>query len=250
MACCVVVYTSCAGANPGSQGSRDARVTTEALALVDRTRNRPVPVVIYTDAERPERARRKLAVISHGYGGKNTDYSFVAAYLASRGYCVLSVQHEIPGDEPLPRTGKAYEARMPSWKRGVENITFVIAETKKTRPDLDYAELVLIGHSHGGDTSMLFAREHPDLVSAVVSLDSRRMPFPRAKRPRVLSLRSSDQLPDDGVLPPTNEQAALGMTVVELPATLHNEMCDAGTTAQKTEMLRYIDEFLGGERPR
>jgi predicted dienelactone hydrolase len=229
-----------------AQGSHDVSVKTETLPLVDSARNRQVPVAIYTGT--PQSARKlKPAIISHGYGARNTDYSFIATYLATHGYYVASIQHEVPGDEPLPRTGNPYETRKPSWERGVQNILFVIGELKKTHPELDYTQLLLVGHSHGGDTSMLFAEEHPALVHTVISLDNRRMPFPRTKQPRIFSLRSSDLPADDQVLPSAEEQARLGMKVIKLPATIHNDMSDVGTAEQKAEMIRYIDAFLQGK---
>jgi predicted dienelactone hydrolase len=234
---------------PATQQTQAARrpaavpVKTDTLALIDPARNREIPVALYTDAS-PQARPRRLAIISHGYGGKNTDYTFIATYLATHGYAVASIQHEVPGDEPLPRTGNPYETRKPSWERGVQNILFVIGEMKKRHPDLDDRQLVLIGHSHGGDTSMLFAHEHPTLVRAVISLDNRRMPFPRTNKPRLFSLRSSDQPADDGVIPSAEEQAKFGMKVVKLPATIHNDMWDGGTAEQKAEIIRYLDEFM------
>ena len=91
---------------------------------------------------------------------------------------------------------------------------------------------------------MLFATETPGEVSAVISLDSRRMPFPRVPRPRILSLRSSDQVADDGVLPTPEEQTKFGIRLVKLPATIHNDMWDGATDVQKSEMLAPILEFL------
>jgi predicted dienelactone hydrolase len=224
-------------------GPTEAGVTIETLSLVDEARNRSVPAVIYTDATQQLRGP-PLAIISHGYGGKNTDYGFIANHLATHGYYVASIQHEIPGDEPLPKTGNPYNTRKPSWERGVQNILFVIGELKTRRSDLDLAKLLLVGHSHGGDTSMLFAQEHPDLVHTVISLDNRRMPFPRTSKPRLFSLRSNDQPADEGVLPTPEEQTKLGIRIVKLPSTIHNDMCDSATEAQKAEMIRYIDEFL------
>ncbi|HVF72761.1 MAG TPA: alpha/beta fold hydrolase [Chthoniobacterales bacterium] len=223
--------------------SAAARVNVEAVALIDKARNRQVPVVIYTDATQQLRGPR-LAIISHGYGGKNTDYAFLANYLATHGYYVASIQHEIPGDAPLPKSGNPYETRKPSWERGVQNILFVIGELKRRRSDLDAANLVLIGHSHGGDTSMLFAHEYPDRVHTVISLDNRRMPFPRTKKPRLFSLRSNDQAADDGVIPSPEEQKEFGMRVVQLSGTKHDDMWDGGTVEQKDEIIRYIAEFL------
>jgi predicted dienelactone hydrolase len=237
------VFGLFAGEPLRAQSSTQANVATETLPLVDEARHRSVPVVTYTDASKQTR-RPTLAIISHGYGGKNTDYGFIANYLATHGYYVASIQHEIPGDEPLPKTGNPYETRKASWERGVQTILFVIAELKKRRPDLDVGNLLLVGHSHGGDTSMLFAQEHPALVHTVISLDNRRMPFPRTSKPHLYSLRSSDQPADDGVLPSPEEQAKFGIVVAKLPATIHNDMSDAATAEQKAEMLRHIDAFL------
>jgi hypothetical protein len=142
-------------------------------------------------------------------------------------------QHEIAGDEPLPTTGSPYETRKPSGERGVQNILFVIGEFKKRRPDLDYGQLLLVGHSHGGDTSMLFAQEDAALVHTVISLDNRRMPFPRARKPRILSLRSSDQPADGGVIPSAAQQAKFELTVIKLPATIRNDMWDGASVARR-----------------
>ena len=70
------------------------------------------------------------------------------------------------------------------------------------------------------------------------------MPFPRAIRPRVLSLRSSDQVADPGVLPTPAEQAQFGTTLVPLQNTAHNEMSDGATKAQQQEMSAVIARFL------
>jgi pimeloyl-ACP methyl ester carboxylesterase len=238
-----LVIAFLASAAPQTLYGKDASVAVETLSLVDDSRHRPVPVVIYADTTQQIRGPR-LAIISHGYGGKNTDYGFIANYLATHGYYVASIQHEIPGDEPVPKSGNPYDTRKPSWERGVQNILFVIGELKKRRSDLDTEHLLLVGHSHGADTSVLFATEHPDLVDTVISLDNRRMPFPRTARPRLFSLRSSDQPADDGVLPSPEEQTKFGIKVIKLPATIHNDMWDGATAEQKAEMIRYIDEFL------
>jgi len=109
---------------------------------------------------------------------------------------------------------------------------------------LYYHNLVLIGHSNGGDMCMLFAQQHPQLVAKVISLDNRRMPFPRTAHPRIYSLRSSDQPADEGVLPTAEEQAQYHMRIIQLPNTMHNDMGDHGTDEQKQEIVRYILEFL------
>lgn len=133
-----------------------------------------------------------------------------------------------------------------SWQQGVRNILFVIDHVARTRPDVDASRVLLVGHSHGGATSVLLARDRPSQVSAVITLDNRRMPFPRTATLKVLTLRSSDQPADEGVLPTPAEQSTLGMSVVRLPATIHNDMWDGATAAQKAEMLGHIERFLRG----
>ncbi|MGY0035925.1 hypothetical protein [Pedobacter sp. NJ-S-72] len=92
--------------------------------------------------------------------------------------------------------------------------------------------------------AILFATEHPELVDKVISLDNRRMPFPRVKSPKIMSLRSSDQPADEGVLPSIEEQQKSGIKVINLKNTKHGEMDDSGNEDQKTEINNLILGFL------
>ncbi|XWW48128.1 alpha/beta hydrolase [Fibrella sp. USSR17] len=215
---------------------------TEALLLVDSARQRPVPVIMYRMVEK-KADKAKLAIISHGYGGKYTDYSFIATTLVRLGYVVASIQHEVPGDEPIATTGNLRKTRRPNWERGVASIRFVAQTLRRTDPTIDGRQLLLVGHSNGGDMSMLFAATYPAEVANVISLDNRRMPLPRTKRPRLLSIRSIDQVADPDVLPTPTEQHTFGITVIQLPV-LHNDMWDGATDQQKRAMTDAITRFL------
>lgn len=222
-------------------------VKTTKLEFLDANRNRVIPVLLYSAIEKggSQSTSKKIAIINHGYGGKNTDYFFIASNLVARGYVVASIQHELPSDEPLPTTtDNIYEARKPSWERGAQNILFVIQELKKTNPNLNYKKLLLIGHSHGGDTIMIFVREHSKLVNKVISLDNRRVPIPRVKKPKILSIRSSDQVADSGVLPTLKEQKKFNIKIIKLENTFHNDMWDGGTAVQKQQINEIISRFL------
>src|SRR6516165_1025391 len=77
----------------------------EAVELFDSKRGRPVPVevTVRRDSEVAAMAGLKklpVAILNHGNTVKNTEYSFVANVLALRGYLVLSIQHDLPGDPP------------------------------------------------------------------------------------------------------------------------------------------------------
>ncbi|WP_236943308.1 alpha/beta hydrolase [Hymenobacter sp. PAMC 26628] len=187
---------------------------------------------------------RKLALLNHGYGGQNTGYQFVARNLVAHGYYVVSIQQDLPTDEPMPLTGDIYQSRYPFWERGVQTMLFTCQAIYRRNPALKRGHLLLAGHSNGGDMVMLFAQEHPKLVEKIISLDNRRVPFPRQRWPRVLSLRSSDQVADPGVIPIPEEQARFGTLVIALPATIHNDMWDGATELQKQEMGKWISQFL------
>jgi predicted dienelactone hydrolase len=223
-------------------------VKVDSLVLLDKSRNRAVPVALYLPDTKRNLPNQQVIILSHGYGGNkggdNKAYTYLTEFLASQGYFVASIQHELPTDELLPLTGKPQEVRRPNWERGVQNILFVIDELKRSKPMLDYKHLTLIGHSNGGDMSMLFAHKYPDKVDKVISLDNRRMPFSRVERPKILSLRSSDQVADEGVLPTSEEQQKYKMRVVKLQNTIHNDMDDHANAAQRKEINDYILDFL------
>jgi predicted dienelactone hydrolase len=207
----------------------------QELELIDAPRGRAVPVVLY--GATPGRAK-PLALISHGYGGRNTDYSFLAEALAARGYVVASVQHELANDPPMPTKGDPAVVRRPWWDRGAANLLFVIREMRSRRL-ADRSPVLLVGHSNGGDSSMVFAARFPAMVRAVFTLDNRRMRMPRTKRPQICSVRSSDQPADPDVLPTLAERKRFGMVIGSVPV-IHNDMWDGATGAQKQAMLGWL----------
>jgi ribosomal protein S3AE len=62
--------------------------------------------------------------------------------------------------------------------------------------------------------------------------------------PRILSIRSSDQVADKGVLATVEEQKQFGIRIIQLPATLHNDMWDGATQSQKQEINKAISDFI------
>jgi dienelactone hydrolase len=211
------------------------------LKLIDAPRGRAVPVALY--GATPGKPR-PLALVSHGYGGTNKAYSFIAEALAERGYVVASVQHELEGDPPMPTTGEPAIVRRPWWEQGAANLAFVIREMRARRL-ADGGPVLLVGHSNGGDSSMLFAARHKRLVSGVFTLDNRRMRMPRTSRPRICSVRSSDQPADPEVLPTAAEQRRHRMVIGTVPGLVHNDMWDGATPAQKRAMLGWLWRCLG-----
>lgn len=237
----IALVAGCRGPRALSRAGAGCRTATRQFT--NPVTHRLIPVRTYAPAS-GQIAGLKVALLNHGYGVANRRYAFIARNLVAHGYFVLSVQQVLPTDAPLPSTGNPAQVRRPAWERGVQSLRTVLAELPRAYPGLDLGHTLLVGHSFGGDVVMLFAQEYPAEVERVISLDNCRMPLPRQARPRVLSLRSSDQQPDTGVLPTAAEQAALGMRIVALPATRHGEMDDHATKAQRQEINRYISEFL------
>src|SRR5215469_2032183 len=145
-----------------------------------------------------------IAVISNGNTVKNTEYSFLANALAARGYLVASIQQDLPSDPPLmTKIGMPYVGRRGIYMRCEANILFVLGELQKRIPHAEYDHLTMVGHSNGGDVSMYFAHQHPELVSKVITLDNLRVPFVTGDGMKILSFRSKDPhfKTDPGVLP-------------------------------------------------
>lgn len=128
-------------------------------------------------------------------------------------------------------------------KRGAK-YSLCFKRIQKLKKELDFKHVTLIGHSNGGDMSMLFAHMYPDLVDKVISLDNRRMPFPRSKQPKIYSIRSSDQIADEGVLPDVTEQAKFGMKIVKLDNVTHDQMDNYANQDQRVEINKWVLNFL------
>src|SRR4029079_4508687 len=187
-----------------------------------------------------------VAIINHHSPVKNTEYSFLANIFAWRGHLAISTQHDLPTDPPMvTKVGEPYVGRLPQIQRGVANIHFAINEMKKLQPNADYNRVTMVGHSMGGDISMYFAREYPDEVKKVVTLDNLRVPFLTEGKFKILSFRSKDNQfkPDPGVVPGAEECEKAGITVVDT-GFQHNDMRDTGPDNAKNSIQSMLDKSL------
>lgn len=216
------------------------------IDIYDTSRQRLIPLAIYSPLQNFK--PKGVVLMNHGYGrnvgGSYQTYSAITRKLASEGYFVISIQHELPDDDLLAMDGNLYETRMPNWQRGVENILFTINEIKKIRPDLDWKNLNLLGHSNGGDMVMLFATQYPEYAKRVISLDHRRMPMPLSASPKLYSLRGCDFEADKGVLPSVSDQRKYSIKIVQFDDIKHGDMDDKGSAYQLDKINNYILEFL------
>jgi len=187
-----------------------------------------------------------VAVINHGNTVKNTEYGFLANVFAARGYLVVSPQHDLPTDPPMvTKPGELYVGRLPQILRGVANIHLAMQEMKKVQPNADYERVTMVGHSMGGDITMYFAKQYPDEVKKVVTLDNLRVPFVTAGKFKILSFRSKDPQfkTDPGVIPTDEECEKAGIKVVKTDFQ-HNDMRDTGPDDAKNSIQGMLDRFL------
>ena len=237
------LFTGCLTGNKAAN-SKAYTFKRDTLTLFDKDRNRAIPIAIY----KPRIDSPKIVIFSHGYGqnkgGDYLAYSYLTAFLAAKGYFVVSIQHELATDSLIPNTGIPQIVRRPFWERGADNILFVINELKKSNPALNFKHITLIGHSNGADMTALFPQKYPGIVEKIITLDNRRMALPITADPKVYSLRSSDQPADGGVLPTGEEQKKYGMTIIKLPNTIHNNMDNKANTRQRKEITNYVLTFL------
>jgi len=222
-------------------------ITVERLELFDYSRNRSIPVALYYLDSLT--IKQPMVVFNPGYnenqGTPYLNYAYLNTFLAQHGYFVVSIQHELPSDDPLATTGNLREKRMPHWENSVQNILFVVSELKTRLPNLDDKRVNVIGHSNGGDISMLFATEYPKKTRKAISLDNRRMPIPAIDTLKIYSLRANDLPADKGVIPTVEQQVKHGMSILTLSNTKHVEMCDdTATEEQKKEIQEYVLKFL------
>jgi predicted peptidase len=241
------LLTSCSIFGKIDQDKSHFKFSLDTLKLYDQSRQREIPIAIYKPTSKVS-GKQRLVIFSHGYGqnkgGDYLAYSYLTEFLVTKGFFVVSIQHELATDSLLPLTGNLQIVRRPFWELGADNILFVINELKKTNPHLDFKHITLIGHSNGGDMTALFPQKYPNTVERIISLDNRRMQLPKTKNVKVYSLRSSDQPADEGVLPTEDEVKKYKMKILKLENTIHNEMDDKANNEQRKEIQEYVLSFI------
>src|SRR5947208_10953132 len=150
----------------------------------------------------------------------------------------------------VTKLDEPYVGRLSQIQRGVANIKFAVAQMRQVEPNADYDHLTIVGHSMGGDITMYFAKQYPDEVKKVVTLDTLRVPFITDGRFKILSFRSKDPQfkTDPGVIPPEEVRQKSGIQVVQT-GFQHNDMRDTGPDKAKATIQDMLDKFLDDESP-
>ncbi len=92
---------------------------------------------------------------------------------------------------------------------------------------------------------MYFAKQYPDEIKKVVTMDNLRVPFITSGKFKILSFRSTDPQfkADPGVVPSTDICEKAGITVVNTKFQ-HNDMRDTGSENAKSSIQDMLDKFL------
>jgi hypothetical protein len=92
---------------------------------------------------------------------------------------------------------------------------------------------------------MYFAKQHPELIAKLVTLDNLRVPFVLNGKLKILSFRSKDPtfVTDPGVLPTSQQAKADGIDIVPTEFR-HTWMSDRGPESVKERIQATLDEFL------
>ncbi|ESP92427.1 alpha/beta hydrolase [Pseudoalteromonas luteoviolacea] len=218
--------------------------------LHDKARNRAVPIEI----KRPKTASSchvkkpcPVAFISAGYGVPHQDYQFLSETLVNLGYLTVAIRHELKTDPPLSVSGNLFQTRQENWLRGAKTIEFVRTKLASSYPQYDFDNLLLVGHSNGGDLSALLINHGKDYISGLVTLDHRRVPLPRNINVPVLSIRASDFPADEGVLYTNSELKTYPGCVIKIPESRHNDMTDNGPVWLKQKIQSLFSRYLKGQ---
>jgi predicted esterase len=200
------------------------------------------------------RVNKKLPVIiiHADYNIRPYEYSFLGKLLASKNYLVLVLQKR--EDKNIKKYLDEAHFAHPSSAKDSSNLSqeleirakeishdledWIKKEALQNNLHVDINNLILIGHGHGGDIMMKFGSLYPDRVSKIISLDSRRYPFPRNPRLEILRFGAIDGEPDEGVVPES------GVQVIFVKGARHIDLSDRGSPEIKDEIQKSIIQFL------
>ncbi|HSM80506.1 MAG TPA: alpha/beta fold hydrolase [Nodosilinea sp.] len=163
------------GTDPFSTGS--SQVERWELVLVDRSRDRRIPVDIYWS----EDTHGPLVVLSHGFGADRRFFAYLAEHLASHGLTVVAVEHpgsnvaallSLPAEDLSETASQSRILPATEFLDRPRDISYVLDRMERLnlysyglRDRLNTEQVTLIGHSLGGYTGLALAGAALDLRS-------------------------------------------------------------------------------------
>ncbi|PKG37392.1 alpha/beta hydrolase [Psychromonas sp. Urea-02u-13] len=222
----------------------------EHANIYDESRDRNIPISIaYPDNVKACQSSRPCEVIfiSAGYRVPYEKYTFLTGLLTKLNYLVVSIDHELPSDPPLSRTGDLYETRIENWQRGAKTLEVVQDKLSKRFINYNFKQLTLIGHSNGGDISTWLANENSSYVKQLITLDHKRVTLPKNKKLKVLSITSPEYPIKKGVLLTPSERKRYAVCIIEIANSKHMDLTDYGSVIVKEKVIQIINRFLSNK---
>ncbi len=158
--------------------------------------------------------KHPLIILNHGDTVAMTDYASISEDLASHGYIVVAIQHQLTIDQDEPSFLK--ERSISRYSLVINNIFFVFEWSKKNQlilfhDKIDLQKLGLIGHSMGGNALLLLANRASNILKikdrdlllphnnpksiheCIIVLDTGGFPYPHHKKFPLLLLLSEER---------------------------------------------------------
>ena len=222
----------------------------QSFTVPDPQRQRQIPVSLYYPLDplrcSPE-SQCQVAVLSAGYRVPYQHYQFLVHRLQSLGFLVIMVDHEVPGDPPLSRSGDLFETRVENWLRGAQSLNVVYQQLSRELNHYDFTQLTLVGHSNGGDISAWFTKAYPERVKRLITLDHKRVPLPQFESMAILALTSPEYPIKVGVLPNAQQQTQYRDCVVSFADAKHMDFSDYGSAEIRARARAVVTRFVAGE---
>jgi len=221
-----------------------------SLDIYDANRERNIPITV----DLPDQNilctinnKCKVAFVSAGYKVPHLKYQLITNNLNQMGYLTVAVDHELPNDPPLSREGDLYKTRTENWQRGAETLDFLQSNLPLRFPEYDFQNVLLVGHSNGGDISAWLASKNKSYVNKIITLDHRRVTLPKTIEIQVLSIRATEFPTVASVLLTEKEQSKYHSCIVEIENSKHMDLTDYGSKKVMTKVSLITKGFLSGE---
>ena len=178
----------------------------------------PLEVEVYSQkadiASLASESKHPLVLLNHGDMVAMTDYAYIAEDLASHGYIVVAIQHQLKTDPDEPKFWK--ERSISRYGKVIDNMLYVFEwlqenQTNLFNNTLDLKKIGLIGHSMGGNSLLLFANrasnafkkkqnealfpyvDSSGVKEAIIVLDSGGFPYPNHHQYPLFLLMSEER---------------------------------------------------------
>lgn len=219
----------------------------DTIIVYDSSRDRSIPIEVDFPGNHIVCTAEKqcnVAFISAGNRVPFQKYKFLSDTLNDLGYMTIAIDHELPNDPPLSKTGDLYQTRIENWSRGAQTLDFLQQDLALRFTSYDFNNLTLIGHSNGGDISTWLSNENKSYMYQLITLDHKRVLLPKTRKIRVLSLRSPEYPTNAGVFPTEEEQKSYDICIVEIPASKHMDFTDFGVDEVQQKTINVVASFL------